>query len=179
VIGGTASVLGGGTFANGAQTAAFSYLFNECAHTRACGSGYGPGDSYSGSDPLLDKSGRLVIGGDQKPVLMPMGTDMELFAAAGRSPQLPADLLLDLKKFQYGSWDLQRQGNNFETSYIDAASVAIGVHAAADAKCQPSHRIICPTYAPGTVMSSTYGNLPQRNVDNTTIGYNLVKTGGF
>jgi hypothetical protein len=73
----------------------------------------------------------LVIGGDQKPVLMPMGTDMEFFANAGRSPQLPADLLLDVKKFLYGSWDLQRQGNNFESRYIDAASVAIGVHAAA------------------------------------------------
>lgn len=32
VIGGTASVLGGGKFANGAQTAAFGYLFNHCAH---------------------------------------------------------------------------------------------------------------------------------------------------
>jgi hypothetical protein len=32
IVGGTASVLGGGTFANGAQTAAFGYLFNYCAH---------------------------------------------------------------------------------------------------------------------------------------------------
>jgi hypothetical protein len=32
VIGGTASVLGGGEFANGAKTAAFGYLFNELAH---------------------------------------------------------------------------------------------------------------------------------------------------
>ena len=38
VIGGTASVLGGGKFANGATTAAMGYLFNECAHTRMCGS---------------------------------------------------------------------------------------------------------------------------------------------
>jgi len=36
VIGGTASALGGGRFANGAQTGAFSYLFNELLH-----SGYG------------------------------------------------------------------------------------------------------------------------------------------
>lgn len=32
MVGGTASVLGGGKFANGAQTGAFSYLFNQVAH---------------------------------------------------------------------------------------------------------------------------------------------------
>ena len=32
IIGGTASVLGGGKFTNGAQTAAFGYLFNFLAH---------------------------------------------------------------------------------------------------------------------------------------------------
>ena len=32
VIGGTASVLGGGKFANGAVTGAFGYLFNQMAH---------------------------------------------------------------------------------------------------------------------------------------------------
>lgn len=43
VVGGTASVLGGGTFANGAQTGAFSYLFNELAHsTTAAQRGYAP-----------------------------------------------------------------------------------------------------------------------------------------
>ncbi|WP_202820318.1 hypothetical protein, partial [Roseateles aquatilis] len=35
VIGGTASVLGGGKFANGAETAAFGYLFN-CARHASC-----------------------------------------------------------------------------------------------------------------------------------------------
>jgi hypothetical protein len=38
VVGGTASVIGGGKFANGAGQAAFGYLFNECMHTRMCGS---------------------------------------------------------------------------------------------------------------------------------------------
>jgi RHS repeat-associated protein len=32
VVGGTASVLGGGKFANGAETAAFGYLFNDVSH---------------------------------------------------------------------------------------------------------------------------------------------------
>jgi hypothetical protein len=34
VVGGTAAELGGGKFANGAQTGAFSYLFNEALHSR-------------------------------------------------------------------------------------------------------------------------------------------------
>jgi hypothetical protein len=33
IVGGTASVLGGGKFANGAQTGAFSYIFNQLAHS--------------------------------------------------------------------------------------------------------------------------------------------------
>ncbi|MDD4928801.1 MAG: hypothetical protein PHP85_05935 [Gallionella sp.] len=32
ILGGTASVLGGGKFSSGARNGAFSYLFNECAH---------------------------------------------------------------------------------------------------------------------------------------------------
>jgi hypothetical protein len=38
VVGGFSSQLGGGTFENGAITAAYGYLFNECMHTRMCGS---------------------------------------------------------------------------------------------------------------------------------------------
>lgn len=38
VAGGTASVVGGGKFANGAAQAGLAYLFNECGHTRMCGS---------------------------------------------------------------------------------------------------------------------------------------------
>ena len=37
VIGGTASVIGGGKFANGAQTGAFGYLFNRLAHIGVSG----------------------------------------------------------------------------------------------------------------------------------------------
>jgi hypothetical protein len=37
VVGGTTSVLGGGKFANGAATAAFGYLFNECTHSNCLG----------------------------------------------------------------------------------------------------------------------------------------------
>jgi len=36
IIGGTASVLGGGTFANGAESAAFGYIYNYCSHGGDC-----------------------------------------------------------------------------------------------------------------------------------------------
>jgi hypothetical protein len=36
ILGGTASALGGGKFANGAITGAFGYLFNHCAHAGNC-----------------------------------------------------------------------------------------------------------------------------------------------
>ncbi len=38
IAGGVGSTIAGGKFENGAVTAAFGYLFNECGHTRACGS---------------------------------------------------------------------------------------------------------------------------------------------
>ncbi|MDD4928798.1 MAG: hypothetical protein PHP85_05920 [Gallionella sp.] len=38
VLGGTASVIGGGKFANGAMTGAYGYLFNKLAHSQAAGS---------------------------------------------------------------------------------------------------------------------------------------------
>ena len=62
MAGGTASALGGGKFGNGALTGAFGYLFNECQHTRMCGSaGAGARDpnskcrrSHLGSITMVD-----------------------------------------------------------------------------------------------------------------------------
>jgi hypothetical protein len=55
VVGGTASVLGGGSFANGAVTASFGYLFN-AASSRMRGTGHHMmarqiADKYDFSDP--------------------------------------------------------------------------------------------------------------------------------
>ena len=180
MLGGIGSKLAGGKFADGAQTGAFGYLFNECMHTKACG--FGGTESYSGSDPLLDKSGRVVSGGDGKPVLMPMGTNMEAFAKDAS--------ISDLGKFSRGgSWDLQTQsslrspGENFEQRYIDAATVAIGVHAAAAGIPlnvslgmqninAGSYR---NSYTDKFPLSDDFTRLPLRNIQNTKIGYGLYK----
>jgi len=46
VAGGTASVIGGGKFENGATTAAFGYLFNQMAHEGRSGGSRKPGWGY-------------------------------------------------------------------------------------------------------------------------------------
>ena len=58
-IGGFASKLAGDKFENGAVTAAFAYLFNECSVSHACGRGSPNGDSYSRS--LMYPDNELVI----------------------------------------------------------------------------------------------------------------------
>jgi len=56
VVGGTASVLGGGKFANGAVTAAFGYLFNyvEDANKKGAHYQFGTADYVGGAEPILD-----------------------------------------------------------------------------------------------------------------------------
>lgn len=116
-----------------------SYRYNECGHTDQCqlGDKGSHPDAYSGSTPLLDSNNRIVIGGDGKPVLMPLGTDMATFAKAGRdavaammeSAEGMGMLGGGSSLFLRGnSWDLQRLDGHFSYRYIDAATVAIGVY---------------------------------------------------
>jgi len=61
VVGGTASVLGGGKFANGATTAAFGYLFNEMLHPRNLSPEYqGAKDWYQST---VDEATAKIDGG--------------------------------------------------------------------------------------------------------------------
>ncbi|MRR58960.1 MAG: hypothetical protein EG824_12215, partial [Deltaproteobacteria bacterium] len=68
VVGGTASVLGGGRFANGAVTSAFGYLFNQSA-------GYDPnatGDDYYSTRPVNGQG--MVMTSNQTLVTLAGGT---------------------------------------------------------------------------------------------------------
>ncbi len=84
-----------------------------------------------------------------------------------------------------GRWDLQRLQGYFNPRYIDAATVAIGVYAASaemsisDILSVQNFVARNSVYAPGTVMDSTYTHLPARNVTNTQVGYDLVKSGRY
>lgn len=66
VAGGTASVVGGGRFENGATTAAFGYLFNACA--RGC-------DFLRarGYDPIDISTADGILGYFERPILTPTG----------------------------------------------------------------------------------------------------------
>lgn len=57
VIGGTVSELGGGRFGNGAGTAAFGYLFNDCLHNTHC---LNPGGHKDGYVQIQDGNGKWM-----------------------------------------------------------------------------------------------------------------------
>jgi RHS repeat-associated protein len=58
IAGGVASRLAGGSFIDGAQTAAYGFLFNECAHTKCVGGsyGHGPDEHFYMQMTLLDSN---------------------------------------------------------------------------------------------------------------------------
>jgi hypothetical protein len=61
VLGGTASVAGGGTFANGAITGAFGYMFNYCAgHPGNCSVGEAVGAIGDGAYSVLSGAGNSL-----------------------------------------------------------------------------------------------------------------------
>jgi RHS repeat-associated protein len=84
LVGGLASVAGGGKFANGAETAAFGYLINNCsANPLACGSGGEANDLYSNAQGL---SVRDTLAGwlhDNLGVTLYIGYTGEVTAGAG------------------------------------------------------------------------------------------------
>lgn len=132
VVGGTAAELGGGKFANGAQTGAFSYLFNECLHTNMCSRGR---DSYS----------RVLTYPDGTPVSNPNGGyyqvpdsfDMSRNLAFGESG--PGKLAIFDQMRWGGDMDYQRPGGLLESlfkgnvarSYVDLGNYNFGVVLAA------------------------------------------------
>jgi RHS repeat-associated protein len=56
IVGGTTSVIAGGKFVNGAETAAFGYLFNQQAHDNLSYTGFAKGQYPSWWDPIVDRA---------------------------------------------------------------------------------------------------------------------------
>lgn len=93
----------------------------------------------------------------------------------------------DLSKFNRGnSWDLQRlNGGQFDSRFVDGATVAIGVYAES-ANIDINHLLAIQDVVamsshnpPDTQYDPVFTHLPIRNVRNTEIGYALVKRGLF
>ena len=61
IVGGATSVIAGGKFANGAETAAFGYLFNCLGHPQTCASMFGKAGAVTGAAIGLGASGGLDV----------------------------------------------------------------------------------------------------------------------
>ena len=145
--------------------------------------------------PLTNRSGNVVQGANGNPALIPGGFDVNAVVQAGKDDKYmrsvapmvgSADTASDLANFRrYGKWDLQRLSGNFDSRFIDSATILIGMYAAAaglprDQILSIENKVaIGSTYAKGTVFDSTYTHLPVRNVTNTDIGMRLVQSGSY
>ncbi len=97
---------------------------------------------------------------------------------------LSRDLMQLYKLRQGGEWDAQRVGGKYHPEYVDYATVAIGLYAASAGISRDIILRIQDTYAakyshfePGTKMDKTYTHLPERNVANTDLGFQLYESG--
>lgn len=140
--------------------------------------------------PLVDRDGQPVIGGSGRPVEFPSTLPPAYFVEQGeRLRQLPPEVLLthlamDLAKFrQFRPWDAQRMDGEFFDEWVDYATVAIGLYAAAAGmpidwilQIQDEYARRNSRYV-GQPMDPLFKHLPQRNVRNTQLGYELYRNG--
>jgi hypothetical protein len=126
--------------------------------------------------PLKDNKGNAVHGANGKPAVVPSNFDLQAVVNAGTAtgelrkvaPIVGAKATSeDLANFgRGGKWDLQRLSGNFDPRYIDSATILIGMYAAASNISRnqilniENAIAVGSTYAKGTVMDSTYTNLP-------------------
>ena len=142
--------------------------------------------------PLVDHQGQPIIGGSGKPVLFPPNLPPQFFVEQGHRQRMLVNsgagnlVLFDLLKFwQWGPWDAQRLQGQHVPEWVDYATVAIGLYAAAVGIGRSEILEIQNAFAgvfsrfPGARMDDTYDNLPRRNVWNTDLGYRLYRDGQF
>lgn len=148
--------------------------------------------------PLLDSHGRPMLRHDGTIILRPAGLDPRFFVQQGlKDRQIVEELLQNgsdgsgpaalgyelgaLRKFrQGGAWDAQRIGGIFRHEFVDYATIAIGLYAAAAGIPQADILTIQNMYAKYKSRYSKrrkfdriYKNLPEENVSNTITGYKL------
>lgn len=155
--------------------------------------------------PLMDDQGRQVIGRDGKTVLRPAGLDPQFFIQQGLQDRRIVEALLQndggsgagssavlgyiiaqLLNFDRGApWDAQRIGGRNRPEYVDYATIAIGLYAAAAGISRAQIleiqdlRARSSQYPPETEYDTIYSHLPTRNIRNTDIGYGLFHQFGI
>lgn len=116
----------------------------------------------------------------------------QFFVAQGhRLVHLPLDsvasqIAVDLLQFMHRfPWDAQRREGEFFDDWVDYATIAIGLYAAA-AGISKHHILMAQNIFAGwfsnfgrVPMDSTYTNLPKRNISNPEIGFRLYRDGQF
>jgi hypothetical protein len=141
-------------------------------------------------NPVYDKKGHVIE--------IPPGEDPHFFVDQGllnrmRTGGVPneeelramARILMSLIKFrQGGPWDSQRIKGVSIPQFVDCTTVALGLYGAAAGIpietlfiIQDNYAWIKSHYREGTVYDETYTHLPERNVGNTELGYELYKSG--
>ena len=142
-------------------------------------------------NPVYDKV-------DHRVIEMPPGEDPHFFIDQGLLHRMfmggiptegelyqMVETLMPLIKFrQGGAWDAQRVEGTVVQDFIDYATLAIGLYGAAAGIDMNSMLIIEEYYArifsryPKNVKKDeTYTHLPETNVKNTELGYELFETG--
>ncbi len=105
--------------------------------------------------------------------------------SSGDGPTILEHTAARLARFRQGcAWDAQRLGGHFHAEFVDYATVAIGLYAAASGitrneilGIQDRYAARYSRFAAGTLMHRTYTHLPARNVANTEAGFKLIETG--
>ncbi len=151
--------------------------------------------------PLTDDYGTPVLNAKGQQMLRPAGLDPHFFVEQGlKDGQAELELRLyggenataavlgyeagALANFRRGGpWDAQRIGGINHEDFVDYATVAIGLYAAAAgisrADILEVENLVAMSshYAKGTEFDPRYTYLPTRNVKNTNLGYKLFETG--
>jgi len=112
-----------------------------------------------------------------------------MLAAGANVGTMAAEILravVDLWKFQRGhSWDAQHVGGKYHPEFVDYATIAIELYAAAAGL--PRNMILdienmvadSAHFARGTEYDEKFRNLPQNNVKNTDTGMHLYESGAI
>ena len=151
--------------------------------------------------PFTDDMGQVMVNYRGETIRRPAGMDPHVFVSQGLQDKKTEEALIAsgnegsgpaalgyqagvLRKFERGGpWDAQRIGASYHPEFVDYATAAIGLYAAAngmsrdeilriqDAVARNGH---CPS---DTGMDKTYTHLPTRNIYNTDLGYWLYQSG--
>lgn len=161
-----------------------------------------PASSPKHTVPLLDSRGKPITDAQGNPLLRPADMPPEMFVREGQAIRdkfnaalkqnsglllsyATAELYDKLRQFGQGAVrDAQRVQGQAVGEYRDYATIAIGLFAAAAGlpiqialQIENVYAFFRSKFDPDEQKDDVYTNLPERNVRNTEIGYELYESG--